>query len=610
MNYILQYSCFETFQKYIFLRVLQNVPLFFSGMDEAHTQVSTGKVCFICGNAPHGRLRCLITEKTNPQASPVLMTLRKCFAIDIPTKHDIFRMKICVPCMNKLEATDRFQDLVESAVSRFIEPDSDDSLGCFALPSTPKNNIGSQRTKRQVPSDCTPTSMKRESKKVCSGGSRRALLFEQDQTSNDSSSGQSDALNDSSSGQSDALNDSSSGQSDALNDSSSGQSDALNDSSSGQSDALNDSSSGQSDALNDSSSGQSDALNDSSSGQSDALNDSSSGQSDALNDSSSGQSDVLNDSSSRQSEVLSLTKDSLNVFTTLMSGKPINENDRKVFRKLLDNHKTTECELAQAVYKSTFMRSVEGYVIREINTTMVRLCSEKTKPGPSVLRTMANVEDLEGKDILTEATLELRREQPFLCQLLTVLCDPPGGEKQKDYTHHVIAMVYGILMYNRCRNLNAIQKLNTAAAIRYHVNNELLEIFHRCGLTMAKSYKLGFLERLGKFNTIGLVRSLRNKKKGKVTVDNIDWTIKTRQMRLDSKDNYNHFAASTYYVDRVLQEEIAHLSTVRPPMPEIVNTGIFFLTADEERTLKRNYGYQVIVFLIKSGTTIVCNFKP
>ena len=485
--------------------------------------------------------------------------------------------------------------------------------------------------------------MKRDSKKVCSGGSRRALLFEQGHTSNDSSSGQSDVLNDSSSGQSDALNDSSSGQSDALNDSSSGQSDALhdsssgqsdvlndsssgqsdalndsssgqsdalNDSSSGQSDALNDSSSGQSDALNDSSSGQSDALNDSSSGQSDALNDSSSGQSDALNDSSSGQSDALNDSSSRQSEVLSLTKDSLNVFTTLMSGKPINENDRKVFRKLLDNHKTTECELAQAVYKSTFMRSVEGYVIREINTTMVRLCSEKTKPGPSVLRTMANVEDLEGKDILTEATLELRREQPFLCQLLTVLCDPPGGEKQKDYTHHVIAMVYGILMYNRCRNLNAIQKLNTAAAIRYHVNNELLEIFHRCGLTMAKSYKLGFLERLGKFNTIGLVRSLRNKKKGKVTVDNIDWTIKTRQMRLDSKDNYNHFAASTYYVDRVLQEEIAHLSTVRPPMPDIVNTGIFFLTADEERTLKRNYGYQVIVFLIKSGTTLVCNFKP
>ena len=80
-------------------------------------------------------------------------------------KYNLFRMRICVLFKETLEATDRFQDLVESAISRIYQ-----DVLCL-IPSTPKNNIRSQRTKRQVPSDCTPTSMKRDSKKVCLGGS-------------------------------------------------------------------------------------------------------------------------------------------------------------------------------------------------------------------------------------------------------------------------------------------------------------------------------------------------------------------------------------------------------------------------------------------------------
>ena len=298
-------------------------------------------------------------------------------------------------------------------------------------------------------------------------------------------------------------------------------------------------------------------------------------------------------SSTPHEEARSLTNENLSMFSKLTQGKLLSDEDSQAILFILAKPCPTEKELALKIYRSSFMQTMEAVMIQEMNTVMVRLCSKTISPGPSVLRTYGNAKDLKSRDVMSEAAVELKREQPFLCKLLTTLCDPPGDVEQRSNTHHVVSTIYGMLLYNRNKDVNAIQKMNTAAAVRLHAKNDLLEIQHRCGLSLAQSYKLDFLDTLGKFNTDGIVESLRLKKTGKVTIDNIDGMTTKKEIRLDDGNQYYHHTASTYYPDRCLPEELSHLSTAEPEIPRLVNCAVFFLNPEEEAILKKNYGYQV-----------------
>lgn len=68
---------------------------------------------------------------------------------------------------------------------------------------------------------------------------------------------------------------------------------------------------------------------------------------------------------------------------------------------------------------------------------------------------------------------------------------------------------------------------------------------------MSHKSKLGLLDRFATSINDGIVASLRNGIKGKLTTDNIDGRLITDQMRVNKKNKDYHYTASTYYPDRL-----------------------------------------------------------
>ena len=254
------------------------------------------------------------------------------------------------------------------------------------------------------------------------------------------------------------------------------------------------------------------------------------------------------------------------------------------------------------------VEAIEIELLGEIHEICDKLCSVNREPGPSVLRTLSQPASLMKDDILSESAVELNRCLPFAFKVLTALCTPLHTEKPN--TKHTIGMMYAMAMHNRNYQLSAAQKLNTAAAVRYHANNDLLSVFHKIGITMAEGSKLNLLDQLGDFNMDGLVHSLKKRIPGKITMDNIDGMLMANQIRLGSGNKHYHYAASTYYVDRC---DVSHLPMVQPQLPDVLSPDVLFLNNEEELNLKRNYGYQVMGVVIRCRQTsnirciLVCN---
>ena len=253
---------------------------------------------------------------------------------------------------------------------------------------------------------------------------------------------------------------------------------------------------------------------------------------------------------------------------------------------------TSYSEIIEAVFRTAQLRkAVEGAILADVNSVVVHLCSKTLEPGPSVLRTMADTKSLQEEDVFSSAVLELKKNMPFVLDMLVTLCSPTCmTSAEKNDTLYTVAMIYGMVMYNRNPHLCALQKLNTAVAVRMHANNELLSLFHKSSITLSEGSKLHFLEQLGTFNMDGVVRSIQQGKPGKLTIDNVDGMLMASEIRLGSGNKHYHYTACTYYPDRV---DVSQLSMAQRPIQQIIDPSVFFLTAEEERTLKLSYGYQV-----------------
>lgn len=239
------------------------------------------------------------------------------------------------------------------------------------------------------------------------------------------------------------------------------------------------------------------------------------------------------------------------------------------------------------------LKSIQASLVNDINCIANHLCSKTVEPGPSVLRTFASPETLCEKDLLSEALVELKRTMPFVLDVLMALCNPPDSEKP--YSHFTVAMIYGMAMHSRNNQLCAVQKMNTASAVRLHCNNDLLDIFNKIGVTLSASSKLQFLDQLGQFNMDGVLKSIRKGVPGKLTMDNIDGMLMARQVRLGSGNKHYHYTASTYYPDRV---DAGHLSMKAPSNTENLPHDVFFVSEAEKTAMLKNYGY--LVSIVKS----------
>lgn len=242
------------------------------------------------------------------------------------------------------------------------------------------------------------------------------------------------------------------------------------------------------------------------------------------------------------------------------------------------------------ILQNTELReSFERTVLAEIDAVCNCLCSKTISPGPSVLRELQNPDQMQKKDVLSLALLELQNSMPFVFKVMhTLAATPSDTTKQK--TNSCLATMYALAMHNRNKDLCAVQKLNMCILMKYHAGNEVFDVLNKCGVTLAADSKYKFLDCLGQFNTSGLIESIRKGRPGKITTDNIDGRQIAKQIRLGKGNQHFHYTASTYYPDRV---DTSNLSMAVPKLRERISLGTFFLSGREEMTLKQNYAYMV-----------------
>jgi hypothetical protein len=177
-------------------------------------------------------------------------------------------------------------------------------------------------------------------------------------------------------------------------------------------------------------------------------------------------------------------------------------------------------------------------------------------------------------------------------RIFQALACPLHADHQKAATaNSTIAMMYAMAMHRRNKDLCAMQKINTCIALRFHAGNDLLDILNRNSITLSADSKYAFLDKMGNFNTEGIVRSIQHGRGGKVTADNIDGMTIARDVRLTGGNKHYHYTATTYYPDRADLLDIEESATHR--VPEVIPLDRFYLSKEEETKLKEMYGYMV-----------------
>jgi hypothetical protein len=123
--------------------------------------------------------------------------------------------------------------------------------------------------------------------------------------------------------------------------------------------------------------------------------------------------------------------------------------------------------------------AVKDLILLETDSIANKLCSLTMTPGPSILRSKKDVSCLMENDIFGEILLEMRDTMPFVLDILSTLCQSFRSDSSCKIT---AAMIYGMAMHCRNPQMSAVQRLNTAIALRFHANNEVRYItYYYCG---------------------------------------------------------------------------------------------------------------------------------
>lgn len=269
------------------------------------------------------------------------------------------------------------------------------------------------------------------------------------------------------------------------------------------------------------------------------------------------------------------------------------QSKQELFSKKNDDSLQSVCCSPSDVFKNKQLLSeIQKFILLETEVIADKLCSLSIPPGPSVLRTLQHPSSLKSEDILHKCLLEFQNCFPFVFRIFqTLACPLHAGQQKTAAANSTIAIMYAMAMNRRNKDLCAMQKVNTCIALRFHAGNDLLDIFNKNSITLSSDTKYTFLDKMGNFNTEGIVHSIQRGLGGKVTADNIDGMTIARDVRLTGGNKHYHYTASTYYPDRVDMLDIEDSTTRR--VPEDISLDTFYLSEEEESKLKEMYGYLV-----------------
>ena len=117
-----------------------------------------------------------------------------------------------------------------------------------------------------------------------------------------------------------------------------------------------------------------------------------------------------------------------------------------------------------------FQRKIEQKILHGVSTVCDKLVATSQGSKPSVL-CMSDIQELCSRDIISEAYIELKKELPFVFEIL--LAVSTGMYMGKRAPIEMISMIYAMLMRTRNARLGAIQRMLTATAIHLKAEPEV-----------------------------------------------------------------------------------------------------------------------------------------
>ncbi|XP_068685296.1 uncharacterized protein [Montipora foliosa] len=164
-----------------------------------------------------------------------------------------------------------------------------------------------------------------------------------------------------------------------------------------------------------------------------------------------------------------------------------------------------------------------------------------------------------------------------------------------------LALIYGIIMFKRCREMSRLQRLNTVLFSEGNATKELLERFHCYGVTLGATMKYTIQEDIGSHFLDHAVQLVKDGKKFVFVLDNIDWDVKVHDMRSEHQNKSVHAVATSIVFDRVTSDHLPDQGSQKC-LENCNLRDLLFLSEEEKQCTKERYK----IFLGK----IVCEFLP
>ncbi|XP_062588335.1 uncharacterized protein LOC134250012 [Saccostrea cucullata] len=236
--------------------------------------------------------------------------------------------------------------------------------------------------------------------------------------------------------------------------------------------------------------------------------------------------------------------------------------------------------------------------VMDLNHEIDRMCVTSEK---SVLR--EKIVDISPELFVENVCREMDQRCPRVFDILVSLCTPVHIKSTQK--NPAVAAMYSIALNARNNQMNLMQKLLSAACIRYGAGNGLFHLLSRMGISLPERSKIPMLSDIGLINGKGVCAALTNGRTIKVTVDNIDGRIKANQVRVGSGNKDYHYTHWTVLVDRLLPIDVPELS--RQPKvipPDGLDPNLFFLSDEECAVLKSSYTWLVEKILTEEFTSL------
>ncbi|CAB4024531.1 Hypothetical predicted protein [Paramuricea clavata] len=198
---------------------------------------------------------------------------------------------------------------------------------------------------------------------------------------------------------------------------------------------------------------------------------------------------------------------------------------------------------------------------------------------------------------------EMSERCPFLRDVLVTTAKCANKNR-----NHVppICLCYAILLQQRNRDLNLVQRINTVllseGKAKKQSFTQLIERCQKVGFSLSHQSKVNLLDHIATHNNDHVVNEVKQGKKLQGTGDNWDYKIRVHNMRKTEQNRDLHYFASNIIVERVPCEGSSKFAPQRDILT--VPNSMFLLDNTETRKLREDFKVIVGRILVDRITSL------